>query len=334
MKGILLGLMALFSVTSAFAVSVEFSFDINSSGPSIYPCNAGIRHDQHSARVCYDRVSQQSCNPSTCVSGQDCNCVCTGSTSGDGEWRHDYLRASYGAWTDNGDYAQTTGTKNIYAKNGSFNELFNGNSKEEWGQQLTKLEFDLGSERYGAEFFLDVCYRGPQIEYFYAMQNGGYAGNAGGNEYPNFSLKSQATVTDLVSSNGLRYSELADLQVKVTAVCDQQGKGTYQYAGSANPASGTVYDQVLNDIVGATTTGGQYTKTVPYRYFNNASSLYLIDEFINVNNAFTPRFCKIRYTFIENKRNNTANPLSQIRKWKQHKAQVCTFTEINENEQL
>lgn len=329
MKVMILGLIAFLSASSAFAVSVEFSFDINSSGPSIYPCNAGIRHDAHSSRVCYDRVTQSSCNPSACVSEQACNCVCTGSTNDQGEYRLDFMRASFADWTDNGQYAGSSASKNLYAKNGSFHELFDVNNKEEWNKQVTKLEFDLGSERYGAEFYLDVCYRGPQIEYFYAQQNGGFSGSPSGYEFPNFALKSQATVTDLVSSNGLRYSDLSDLKVKVSAVCDQQGKGSYPYAGSGNPAGATVYDQVLNDIIGVTVTGGQYAKTVPYRSFNNASSLYLIDEFINANNAFTPRFCKVRYTFIENRRNDS-NLLSQIRKWKQHKAQVCTFTEINE----
>ena len=94
--------------------------------------------------------------------------------------------------------------------------------------------------------------------------------------------------------------------------------------------SGTIYDQVLNDIVGITVTGGQYTKIVPFRSFNNASALYMINEFINVSNSFTPRFCKIRYSFVENRRNDT-NLLAQLRKWKHHKAQVCTFTEINES---
>lgn len=331
MKRVLFGLMFLLSVGNASAVSVEFSFDINSSGPSIYPCNAGIRHDVHSDRVCYDRVTQQSCNPANDCNGaqQACNCVCTGSTTGDGEFRHDFMRVGFANWTDNGEYAGASSSKNLYATSGSFNQLFNANAKEEWSKQITKLQFDLGSERYGSEFFLDVCYRGPQIEYYYAMMNGGF-GSGSGNDYPNFSLKSQATVTDLVSSNGLRYSQLADLKVKVTAVCDQQGKGTYNYAGSGNPASGTNYDNILHDITGDAVSGGQYTKVVPYRSFNNANSLYLIDEFINVNNAFTPRFCKIRYTFIENRRNDQ-NTLSQIRKWKQQKAQVCTFTEINED---
>ncbi len=321
-------LMFVFSL-SASAVSVEFKFDVNSSGPSIYPCNAGIKHDTHPQRVCYDRVTTQSCNPANdCRGVVDCNCVCTGSTTGEGEHRLDYLTVSSAAWTDNGEFAGPSTSVNKYATQGSFNMAFNENQKAEWDQQITKMSVNLGSERYGAEFFLDICYRGPQIEYFYANQNGGFSPS--GSATPNFSIKAQSTVNDLVTTNGLRYSQLSDLKVSVKAICDQQGKGTYVYAGSGSPIGNTIYDQVFTDILGMNVTGGQYTKTVPYRAFNNASSAYLIDEFINSNNAFTPRFCKIRYTFVENRRNDS-NLIAQIRKWKRHSAEVCTFTEINED---
>lgn len=329
MRYSLIVLLSFLVSLTASAVSIEFKFDINSSGPSIYPCNAGITHASYPTRVCYDRVTTQSCNPATdCRDRADCNCVCTGSTTGAGETRLDFLSVSSAEWTDNGEFAGPQTTVNLYAPETGFNTAFNESSKTEWNRQLTKMTVNLGSERYGAEFFLDVCYRGPQIEYFFANQNNGY--NPVGTATPNFSLKAQATVADILATNGLRYSELADLKVSAKVVCDQQGKGTYLYAGSTSPASGSVYDQILNDIVGITVTGGQYTKVVPYRAFNNVTSAYLIDEFINVSNAFTPRFCKVRYSFLENRRNDT-NLLAQIRKWKKHSAEVCTFTEINED---
>lgn len=325
----LTALVVLLSMANAFAVSLEFKFDVNSSGPSIYPCNAGIKHAPYASRVCYDRVTTQSCNPAEdCRDMPDCNCVCTGSTNGDGETRLDFMSVASAEWTDNGSFAGAATNRNIYAPENAFNIAFNESQKEEWTRQITKMSVNLGSERYGAEFFLDVCYRGPQIEYFYAQQNGGFS--PGGTATPNFSLKAQATVTDLVTNNGLRYSELADLKVSAKVVCDQQGKGSYVYAGSSSPAGATVYDLILHDIMGINVSGGQYTKTVPYRAFNNVSSAYLIDEFINSNNSFTPRFCKVRYTFLENRRNDT-DLLAQLRKWKRHSSEICTFTEINED---
>ncbi len=327
---LMIALVLLLSMANALAVSLEFKFDVNSSGPSIYPCNAGIKHEPYSSRVCYDRVTSQSCNPAEdCRTTPECNCVCTGSTSGDGETRLDYLSVSSAEWTDNGEMAGATSARNLYAPETSFNTAFNEGQKEEWTRQLTKMSVNLGSERYGAEFFLDVCYRGPQIEYFYASQNGGFS--PAGTATPNFSVKAQATVTDLVTSNGLRYSELADLKVSAKVVCDQQGKGSYVYAGSSSPAGSTVYDLLLHDILGITVSGGQFTTAaMTPRAFNNVSSAYLVDTFINSNNAFVPRFCKIRYSFIEARRNDT-NLLAQLRKWKRHSSEICTFTEINED---
>jgi hypothetical protein len=89
----------------------------------------------------------------------------------------------------------------------------------------------------------------------------------------------------------------------------------------------------LHDILGMNVSGGQFT--TPFmapRAFNNVSSAYLIDTFINSGNAFVPRFCKIRYSFVENRRNDTTL-LAQLRKWKRHSSEICTFTEINEDAQ-
>ncbi|MCT4642681.1 MAG: hypothetical protein N4A33_10345 [Bacteriovoracaceae bacterium] len=310
---------------SASAVSLQFKFDVNSSGPSIYPCDAGLKHARHNERVCYDRVTKESCNPGTCVDDNDCNCVCTGGYNSDaGEYRHDFLQAGHADWTDNGEYAGTiANTKKIAGVNG-YNRVFTANN--EWNKQLTSLSFNFGSERYGAEFFLDVCYRGPQIEYFYAGQFAGSANNS-----PNFALKAQATITDL-SSTIKTYEELSGLVVKAQAVCDVQGKGSYMYAGTGNPATGTTYNDALaHQINGDVVTGNQFLASSNFGAFNFGQNLFLLQEWINLGNSNTPRFCKIRYTFLENRRNDN-DLLTQLRKWKHQKAQICTYTEINEAE--
>ncbi len=311
-------LMFLLVTTNAMAVSVEFKFDINSSGPSIYPCDAGLKHAAHQERVCYDRVTAESCNPARCTDEVQCNCVCTAdSTSGAGEYRHDFLKASYAKWSENGETATNVSSKSVAAKQSSFARVFKNNL--EWDQQLTKLSFNLGSERYGAEFYLDVCYRGPQIEYYMA---GSLA------DTPNFLLRAQATVTDINTNNGMNYSSLADLQVRAVAVCDQQGKGSYVYAhdGSGN-YDNTFAHEINNNM---TVANGQFVKSVAFTGFNTGSNLFLIKNWINVRTTKTPRFCKVRYTFKENKR-NSSDLLSQIRKWKIQQAEVCTYTSINED---
>ena len=359
----MLFLLLAFCTSSAFAVDLEFAFDVNSSGPSIYPCDAGIKHMKHNERVCYDRVTQNSCDPSLCTQETQCNCVCTGGAgaNGDGEYRQDFLKASYATWTENGEYAPSSViTTAVSAAESTFNRIFSG--KNEWDKQLTNLTFNLGSERYGSEFYLDVCYRGPQIEYYQAYLN---AQSSDINSFPNFAIKLQSTVTDLVSTNGLKYSALADLKVKTEVTCDVQGLGEYIYAhsgtatssgstgsngnngnsgshsnngnsgsNSSNNSSGTyVYDNAqAHQITGIT--GGDKNFSTAYTAFNAGGNVFLLNDWVNLGNANTPRFCKIRYSFIENKRNNAANPLSQIRKWQNQQARICTFTDISEAEGL
>ncbi len=327
MKAFLVSLFMLTWAVSSYAVSLEFSFDVNSSGTSMYPCDAGIRHARHTERVCYDRVTQASCTPALCTNLEQCNCVCTGSaTTGDGEYRQDFLQAKHTAWTENGTYASSSvQSSTVSALDSGFARIFT--NKNEWDKQLTALSFNLGSERYGADFYLDVCYRGPQIEYWQAYQG---STNSDLNYFPNFAIKLQATVTDLVTSNGLNYSTLADLKVKTEVACDVQGLGNYVYAHSGTAATTTpVYDNAqAHDLVSMSS--GDKNFATGYAAFNAGSNLFLLNDWINLGNANTPRFCKIRYTFIENVRNNTANPLAQIRKWKNHKARICTYSDISE----
>lgn len=328
-KLFLFAIVLMMSAVNAFAVSLEFAFDVNSSGPSIYACDAGVKHRKHTDRVCYDRTTSAACSVSLCPSVGECNCVCTGGASnGDGEYRQDFLKATYADWTENGSYVPAGSvTASVSAQEASFARIFTGT--DEFDKQLTNLSFNLGSERYGAEFYLDVCYRGPQIEYF---QSYGTQTNSDSNFFPNFAIKLQATVTDLVSANGLKYSQLADLQIKSEVTCDVQGVGTYIYAHSGTDATtNPTYDNALaHTIVGVS--GGDKNFSTNYVAFNAGANVSLLNDWINLGNAETPRFCKVRYTFIENARENLASPMAQVRKWKQHKARICTYTEISEGE--
>ena len=315
---IVIALMAL--ATNAFAVGLEFAFDVNSSSASIYPCDAGIKHSNHGDKVCYDRVTQNSCSPDVCVNQASCNCVCTGGIAGNGQEKLDMIQAKYADWSENGSYSQSGVTSvAVHADSNNFNRIFQW--KNEWGKQLTSLSFNLGSERYGTEFYLDVCYRGPQIEYWQAYQT---VNQTNGNGFPNFFIKLQATVTDIVSNNGLRYTNLADLKVKSTVICDVQGQGSFVYAHDNNGNYDNAYAHDLLDL-----NGGEKNFFNNYVSFNGGANINLLNDWINYGNANVPRFCKVRYSFIENRRND-GNAMSQIRKWQNQKAKICTYTDINE----
>lgn len=305
------------------AVSLEFKFDVNSSGPSMYACDAGIKHDDHYGRICYDRETKESCDPKLCTSEEQCNCVCTGGATTDvGEYKQDYLKTSYAPWTDNGEVPYNTVHKTVSAGKEHFNRVFP--LRAEWDHQLTNLSFNLGSERYGAEFYVDICYRGPQIEYWKAYKDT----HLPLNDYPNFAVKAQSTITDLITSNGLKYSKLSDLKVKAIVTCDLQGAGLFQTAEVYNhydlSQAHEIYDISSPD----------YNRMTGFQPFNAGSNLFLINDWINLGNGKTPRFCKVRYVFRENRRDDYSHPLAQIRKWKHHKAKICTYTDISEPDTL
>ena len=295
------------ATTSSFAVSVQFNFDINSSGSSIYPCDAGIRHATHTARICYDRTTNLSCDPTTGTTTENQDCVCTGGTTGSEEYRLDNFTATHADWTDNGDTPTSIMTTNVGADESAFARLYTANN--EWDKQLTSLTLNFASDLYGAEFYLDVCYRGPQIK---------PRGN------PNYAMNLQTTLTDLISSNNLAYSQLADLKVKIDASCDLQGEGSI----TEIPTD----DAQDNQISGVS--GGDVNFTTSYAAFTSGANMVLLHDFINNGNNKAPRFCKIRYSFIENMRNNSADPMAQIRKWKNQKARISTFSDVAQKNSL
>ena len=289
------------ATTSAFAVSVQFNFDINSSGSSIYPCDAGIQHANHASRVCYDRTTNLSCDPTTGTTTENQDCVCTGGGSGSEDYKLDSFTATHADWTDNGQLPTNILTSNIVAGESSFTRLFE--AKNEWDKQLTSLTLNFASDRYGSEFYVDVCYRGPQIR-------------AQGN--PNYAMQLQSTLTDLISSNNLAYSQLADLKVKIDSTCDLQSEGSITGFPTDN-----AQDHQIKGV-----SGGDVSFTTKYAAFTSGANLVLLNEWINNGNNHTPRYCKIRYSFIENMRNNSADPMAQIRKWRNQKARISTLSDV------
>lgn len=278
---------------SASAVTLQFNFDVNSSAPSIYACDAGLVHAAHASTFCYNRETRQACTPSDSQENQ--NCVCSGPNSE--EHKMDSMIATVADWSDNGDLPTNPSTITAVAGGTDFARIFQGNT--EWGKQLTSLTYNFGSSRYGAEFYLDVCYRGPQVR-----QQGS----------PNHVVDLHATITDLVTTN---YSALSDLNVKVTSVCDLQGEGSEQ----GIPTLAT------NQISGIG--GADVTLSTSYVSFASGATLNLLKDWINNGNNHIPRFCKVRFSFLENMRNST-DPLEQLRKWERQQARISTLTNISQ----
>ncbi|MCX7979145.1 MAG: protease, partial [Bdellovibrionaceae bacterium] len=240
MRNVYVGLLSMAMLLSGFsaeAISLRFKFKVFSSGPNIYACNAGIMAPPINKKVCYYEGTTNACTPTTCgTTGEICDtrCICTGNEGG--EYLMNYGKVSYEDWKDNGDTSVTgqvvgktfASTGNDWAQPYPDSESFN--------RRIKDLSFNLGSELYGARYFVDICYRGPQIEYF---EDGVKA---------NFSLLAEANATDFFQTgpnggdnnrdglvipgtvDGKKYTELAGLTVQAFAACDLQGVGALQYA--------------------------------------------------------------------------------------------------------
>lgn len=113
--------------SSAMAISVQFDFDIFSSGQDIYACNAGLMHQPHLDRVCFNRESKNPCNPTDCNPNEECDCVCTGSIltgNHDGEYRLDYMLGGYAAWSDHHMPANAAQGFNVVAGVNNFTQVW------------------------------------------------------------------------------------------------------------------------------------------------------------------------------------------------------------------
>lgn len=341
MRKLLLSVVALFALSAqnAFAINLTFQFDVNSSGPSIYACNAGIKHGNGDANICYDRVTNLECSAG-CAAGnmnacqkkdskgkityqEPKNCVCTGeydTTGNQGTYRMDFLQANTANWEDN----QTAATNGItpyiltadgVSKGSKFNQIFGTDTgATEWTvpasykNQIRDMTINLGSEIYGAEYFVDICYRGPQIDY---THNGRTVTGL------NFNLKAFATIFDIRQADGQSYNTLAGLQVKAEAKCIVEDN----------------FDYCLADVLPGDSSGCGQVAPVTHNYtfgtgFNSINNGVNVSKLINettiaANGNKTPRFCQIRYSFKE-----TAG--KTMRKWKLQQARICTYTEITE----
>jgi len=332
------GILSLFMLlvvgsTTSEAVSFRFKFKVNSSVPSIYACTAGLRHVRKNGRVCYFKGTTNACTPNTCADGTICDtqCLCAGANGG--TYLMDYFKLKAADWVDNGVLSAPVQMDAVRSLgNQQFAQQFDDTTA--WNKSINELQFNLGSELYGAEYFVDICYRGPQIEYFRD------------NVAANFSLLAETGITDFLATapnpgdnsrdgliipglvDGKKYSELAGLKVQAFTVCDVQGEGGLQYATNGSNQYNTSQNEA-NFSLG----GNQFPVWGSDRFYSSSQQSYatnemtLINSWITSNSSHTPRFCKVRYIFSET---NQSSSLPLFRKWQRHGAEVCTTTAIEE----
>jgi hypothetical protein len=247
---------------SQIVLSATFTF--SNKNPLFYPCNVGIRHAESSA-ICTDVVTGNACVPSV---DNVSSCVCTSSGTA-GSWDRDIAHITYGDWVNPLTPKSPLYSSDLVAINSqtSYNTLF-ASEDIEYTKQMTNLSIDLGSEMYGSEYFVDICYLGPT----------GTVGTYGSN----YSMKSTLTVTNLK----LNYQTNANLQARAEIKCFLN-KSNQTTTGVIPGVTATNY---------AISSGAKYTSMT-----TSANTITILQDsgLLNVQGDKVPRFCLARYYFKE-----------------------------------
>lgn len=345
---------------------LTFKFDIYSSGPMMYACNAGLRHVRTATQVCHyanlPATPDNTCTPGSVVGTGAHNCECTSVNGGD--YLMDFMRFKYSTWqggmngthlTNNTNWnafgwnpTVTSGVAQAWNGSDTYAQVLNvaqaqaGNSINPLAVRLDQVTFDLGSELYGSEFFLDVCFRGSQIDYFYsdpvlnATSSNAAAAAITVSDVDALGTGETSVGPGGVAGTSLAYLNLSGLRTRATIACDQQGIGTYPYGHNGtnygNPMAGT-YDTLYSDLSFATNgqsvigdmtynTSNWITPTAQASMLFGSAGNSASNFWVNLNNSNHPRFCVVRYWFKESN-------LAQ-RSWQRNDARVVTWTKIEE----
>ncbi len=384
---------ALFFTSAAVAKELTFSFDVHSSGGEIYPCDAGMVQ-RDSGQFCHFKGTTTSCNaadigrtPAEVGAEQavDANtglpvlqpgseahaCICSGANGG--AYLMNFIRYKAAPWvgTQGGSNAPNhlgwgpavngvvQGTANgvtVARHLRGSNAAAANNVPQELATQLEAVSFNFGSELYGAQFFVDFCYRGPQIPYYLGEGNPQ-------NALANFSTKAHITATNpFLSGNGGRtrdYVTMSQLTMSWDMACDVQGVGAYKFDHNSAGA----FDTFLTDLTdlgsrgnlpsdyvtanGVTMTPAAGTNWVgnlagansEFRIAGSKSYSDLVTQqqqwlfgnspqtWVTLNSSKTPRFCKMRAYFAEKPFRDRA------RAWQRADARFIVFWSVEEDAQ-
>ena len=359
------GFSALALSVSAQAKELTFFFDVHSSGPEIYPCDAGHWQGDN-GQYCHYKGTAAACSPDQfgktigeISPGQDIKdylgapidpvskvhaCICTGKNGGG--YLMNFMRYKAAKWvggTTGGDNHMGWST----ATSGVANQPSAGagttvaskvwgttdakNVPQEFKTQLEAVTFNFGSELYGANYFVDFCYRGPQLPY--------YTDGNGLDAPAYFSSLAHVTKTNPFGTGDgtktLDYTQLSKVGMQWELVCDHQGDGTYKYDHSGvslDGGTGKFNDLDKMDIADQNTPpnflGASYiipgadvanwvgklsgdsalsgTVANSKLVTGDLSEMYGVSsqQWITYNSPKVPRFCKLRTYFAEDSTKN------------------------------
>lgn len=225
MKKSIIALAALMTVSSAFAINNTFKFKVISSGPDIFPCNAGLMQKKTNNVDGYvvDTTNLDSYEYEQYVDS-------TTNTTPSGSYLPNKMvvwKTQFDEWTEEIiegapiGYIPSRSGEYVYARSeqdyrdlNKASLLSTGHKKNDVNTIISSLLFELSSENFGAKYFVDVCYYAPQ---FMGSTHNGVV-----------SLKSKLSFSNLVS--GRDYLERAGIKYDIQVYCD--GDNTHKGVSS------------------------------------------------------------------------------------------------------
>lgn len=321
------------------ALEYRFKFKVTSSGTDMYACNAGLRTKPLACDVCYKENSDGtktpvdrpgSCSSTSTNCGSRIKCISRGTNNG--ESYMNYVTAGKRGWTDHSQAQGPRTNLTIKGTANNFQQLVPNASAMD--NKIEDLLFELGSEAYTAQYFVDICYRAPQHEYTANGVNANYSilNNVGSTDFlsqgQTHGDNNRDGIIMLNNSDLQRYTQMAGVKVQSYVVCDLQGQGVLQ---NATNSSG-VYNTSENEadfILGA---DGLPTGGLNGSFFRSSDLKSLTGDAIDLlsTNASNLRFCKTRYVFTETRGQQCTDKVSIFRDWTRRGAEMCTYTVIDE----
>jgi hypothetical protein len=325
---------------NANALEYRFKFKVTSSGPDMYACNAGIRTVPLNCDVCYKENSDGtkvnvdrpgSCSTTATNCGSRIKCISRG--TGNGETLMNYVTAGKRPWTDHSAAQGPRTNVSLTSQANTFKQIVADGVAMD--TKIEDLLFELGSEAYTAEYFVDICYRAPQHEYAADSVNANYAMllNVGSTDFLSVGTTKGDNNRDgliMLNQNELgRYTTAAGVKVSSYLVCDTQGQGSYQSAANNSGIYNTSENEA-NFVVGSNglPTGGQNGS-----FFRSSDLRSLTGTAMDMisTNTSNLRFCKFRYVFTETRGQTCSGDKSSIfRDWTRKGAEMCTYTVVDE----
>lgn len=322
------------------ALEYRFKFKVTSSGPDMYACNAGMRTVPLNCDVCYKENSDGtktpierpgSCSSTATNCGSRIKCISRG--TGNGESLMNYLTAGKRAWTDHSQAQAPRSNVSMTSQAGAFKQIVADSAAMD--TKIEDLLFELGSEAYTAQYFVDICYRAPQHEYNQEgiLANYSLLANVGSTDFLSVgTTKGDNNRDGLIMLNQAelnRYTTVAGVKVSAYVVCDTQGKGVYQNAANNSGVYNTSENEA-NFVIGA---DGLPTGAVNGEFFKSSQLKSLTGDSMDLvsTNTGNLRFCKIRYVFTETAGLQcSGNKLGIFRDWTRKGAEMCTYTVVDE----